>query len=161
MTLYEYKLLDEMEQAEVLWDQGVLLGDRTDEEHKVLLYQIDGFYVEVFYSPKSNAIKRIRSFRSVDQLRSYLARIDIAALLQLFSNLFYGNCNCSEQFYIQLCVLFYVPRIDHSPIAALLIWFKEDFLSIHIYSKPMRKAKLQQSGREKQLLVLISNRYFK
>lgn len=40
--------MDEMEQAEAIWD-AVLLGDREDEEHKILLYQIDSFYVEVFY----------------------------------------------------------------------------------------------------------------
>jgi hypothetical protein len=32
MTLYDYKLLDEMKQVEVLWDKGVLLGNRRDEE---------------------------------------------------------------------------------------------------------------------------------
>jgi hypothetical protein len=48
MTLYQFKAMDEMEQAEAVWD-GVFIADREDEEHKILLYQIDAFYVEVYY----------------------------------------------------------------------------------------------------------------
>jgi hypothetical protein len=48
MTLYQFLAMDEMEQQEAIWE-GVLIADRQDEEHRILLYQIDGFYVEVFY----------------------------------------------------------------------------------------------------------------
>lgn len=47
MTLYEFNALDEMEQAEAVWD-GVHIGERFDEEHNILLYHIDKFYVEAF-----------------------------------------------------------------------------------------------------------------
>jgi hypothetical protein len=40
MTLYEFIALDEMEQAEAVWD-GVHIADREDEEHRILLYQIN------------------------------------------------------------------------------------------------------------------------
>ena len=42
MTLYEFNALDEVEQSETVWN-GVFLGDRKDSEHRILLYQIDGF----------------------------------------------------------------------------------------------------------------------
>ena len=77
MTLYQYKALQEGEQATVLWDKGVFLGERSYEEHRILLYQIDGFYVEVFYHQEQNKLVRLRSFRIVDQLRPYLERMDI------------------------------------------------------------------------------------
>jgi hypothetical protein len=77
MTLYQYKTLQEKEQAEVLWDKGVHLGERFDAEHKILLYQIEGFYVEVFYNLKINAIERLISFKSIDRLRPYLGIITI------------------------------------------------------------------------------------
>jgi len=48
MTLYEFNAMDEMEQAEAVWD-GVYIADREDIEHRILLYQLDNFYVEVFY----------------------------------------------------------------------------------------------------------------
>jgi hypothetical protein len=34
MTLYEFNALDEMEQAEAIWD-GVFIGDRKDDEHRI------------------------------------------------------------------------------------------------------------------------------
>jgi hypothetical protein len=48
MTLYQFNSLDEMEQAEAVWD-GVHIGERWDEEHNILPYQIDSFYIEVFH----------------------------------------------------------------------------------------------------------------
>jgi hypothetical protein len=81
MTIYQYKVLQEKEQAEVLWEMGVHLGERFDGEHKILLYQIEGFYVEVFYHQEQNKLVRLRSFRNVDQLRPYLERMDITQLL--------------------------------------------------------------------------------
>ena len=77
MTLYEFNQLDEMEQAEAVWD-GVFIGDREDAEHKILLYQIDSFYVEVYYHKEYNVIRRFRSFSSTDQLQPYLEKIKIS-----------------------------------------------------------------------------------
>ena len=42
MTLYDFNAMDEMSQAEAVWS-GVLLVDRQDDLHNILLYQIDGF----------------------------------------------------------------------------------------------------------------------
>lgn len=76
MTLYEFNALDEMEQAEAVWD-GVFLGDRKDDEHRILLYQIDGFYVEAYYHMDYNILRRFRSFSSTDHLDPYLKEIDL------------------------------------------------------------------------------------
>lgn len=80
MTLYAFDHSNEIEQVEMLW-QGVRIGERSDKEHKIALYQIDGFYVEVFCHPEHDAISRIRSFRSVCQFSPYLDEIDLAKLL--------------------------------------------------------------------------------
>jgi hypothetical protein len=47
MTLEEFYDLDEMEQREIVWENGEFLHDRMDEEkvHRVALYQIFSFYV--------------------------------------------------------------------------------------------------------------------
>ena len=81
MTLNDYKQLDEIEQTEVLLERGIHLGERTDGAHSIVLYQIEGFYVEVFYHEQHNTITRLRSFRSVDQLRPYLEKVDISQFL--------------------------------------------------------------------------------
>jgi len=76
MTLYQFNALDEMEQAEAVWN-GVFLGDRRESEHRILLYQIDAFYVEVYYHLEYNTLRRFRSFSSCDQLDPYLTQIDL------------------------------------------------------------------------------------
>ena len=75
MTLYQFNQLDEMEQQEAIWE-GALIADRMDREYKILLYQIDGFYVEVFYHQEYNVIRRYRSFASTEQLAPNLERLN-------------------------------------------------------------------------------------
>lgn len=72
--------MDEMEQAEAVWS-GTHIGERQDEEHNILLYQIDGFYVEAYYHREYNELRRFRSFSSTDQLELYTEQIDIVNLL--------------------------------------------------------------------------------
>ena len=38
MTLYQFNDLDELERSEVLWDKGVIVGDKEDKDHKYILY---------------------------------------------------------------------------------------------------------------------------
>lgn len=45
MTLYQFNALDEMEQIEAIWEHGVHIAERLHEEYKLILYQIDSFYV--------------------------------------------------------------------------------------------------------------------
>ena len=76
MTLYQFLALDEMEQQEAIWD-GVHIADRDEGEHKILLYQIDAFYVEVFYHKEYNVIRKYLPFNSIDKLAPYLEQIEI------------------------------------------------------------------------------------
>ncbi|MEI9911745.1 MAG: hypothetical protein WDO71_20110 [Bacteroidota bacterium] len=77
MTLYQFNALDEMEQAEALWEKGVHIGERFDEEHNILLYQIDGFYLEAYYHREYNVLMRFRTFSSLEQLTPYLEKLNI------------------------------------------------------------------------------------
>ena len=81
MTLYQFNAADEAEQIEALWDKGVHIGDRQDEEHIIVLYQIDSFYVEVYYNQEYNVIRRFRSFSDTDQLEPYAIQIEIVNFL--------------------------------------------------------------------------------
>ncbi len=80
MTLYEFNALDEMEQAEAVW-AGVHIGERFDEEHNILLYQIDKFYVEAYIHREYGVLRKFRSFSSTYQLELYIGQIDIVKLL--------------------------------------------------------------------------------
>ena len=72
MTLYQFNMLDENEQAEAVWD-GVRIGERHDEEHSILLYQLDSFYVEVFYDREHNVIRKFETLTE-DQILLYMDR---------------------------------------------------------------------------------------
>lgn len=77
MTLYQFNALDELQQADVIWEQGVFLGSRTEEPYEYILYQIDGFYVELHCHTKQNSIKRARVFSNPDHLQPYLEEMTI------------------------------------------------------------------------------------
>lgn len=79
MTLYQFNALDEMEQAQTAWE-GTHLGNRSHENFDVLLYQVDSFYVEIFYEREFNTIAKLRSFSSTDQLTPYFSQIDISGI---------------------------------------------------------------------------------
>ena len=53
MTPEQFYELDEMEQAEVIWD-GKHIADRQDNEHHILLYKIDDLFVEVYHHKEQN-----------------------------------------------------------------------------------------------------------
>jgi hypothetical protein len=81
MTLFQFKQLENNEQGEVTWQKGVHLSTRFSGLHAILLWQIDSFYVEIFYNRIDDKIERLRSFRSTIPLGPYLNQIDINAVL--------------------------------------------------------------------------------
>lgn len=46
----------------------------------VLLFQLDGFYVEVFYNTATNSVSFVKSFEDMDGLEVYLPMVDISAV---------------------------------------------------------------------------------
>jgi hypothetical protein len=83
MTLHQFKLLSEDEQAGAIWQYGVLLDTRLQDVYDVLLYTIDCFYVEVYYDLEQNKIDCFESFSSLDGLDLYIQKLDISLLLKL------------------------------------------------------------------------------
>ena len=77
MTLYEFNRLDETEQHEAVWNDGVMVGDRMEDEHKIILYQLFSFYVELYYHVEFNVLRRLRSFSSTECLDAYIDHFKI------------------------------------------------------------------------------------
>lgn len=80
MTLEQFNLSDDNQQAFAL-SNGVCVAGREEGEFKVLLYQLQRFYVEVFYHPAKKQIERWRGFESTEELEPYLQKIPMACLL--------------------------------------------------------------------------------
>lgn len=71
ITLYDFLGMSEADQYEVVW-KGTYLGDRQESDLRIQCYSLGTFYVEVYYDPKENQIRRLRSFSQIEQLAPYL-----------------------------------------------------------------------------------------
>ena len=81
ITLYEFNSLDEFEKGSALWEYGVFLSQRFEEEIGYNLYQLNNFYVEVMYNGGINAITKFTSFSTITKLEPYLDKIDITSIV--------------------------------------------------------------------------------
>lgn len=81
MTHYLFDSMSESLQLEVVRQKGVLLAERMAGFYKVCLYEVGGFYAEVFYHHHFNVPVRIRTFQEADGLDPYLEQLNIDDLL--------------------------------------------------------------------------------
>ena len=81
MTLYHYRLLNDNLQIKIIENEGVLIDERIKYPYKILLYQVDSFYVEKHTHLHFNVIHKIKSFSGTQHLAPYLNKIDISALV--------------------------------------------------------------------------------
>lgn len=81
MTLYDFKLLTDNKQLDILYKQGVYIGKRKYGHEIVVLYQLEGFYVEVFYVKYRCYVHRLHCFHSTLLLDPYLEDINVEHLV--------------------------------------------------------------------------------
>ena len=70
MTMRLFNLLSKKEQADVLEDEGVYLYTRQEPEFVIDLYEIQGFFVEVYYHKCQKEFIIVKSFQSDEQPQS-------------------------------------------------------------------------------------------
>ena len=76
-----FQQLSKREQTTTTWEQGVFVAMRKSENLMVLLYQLDTFYVEMYYNHPLVKIEKVRCFSCTDELEPYLSAIDLSDLL--------------------------------------------------------------------------------
>jgi hypothetical protein len=81
VTLYQYNQLTEDEQANTVYQQGVLISLRYSARHRILLYQVGPFYVEIYYNPRKSCIDQFKSFDNLELLAPYLEKINLEGIL--------------------------------------------------------------------------------
>jgi hypothetical protein len=82
MTLFEFKALPRSSQIDAICDCGVRLAAREELEYNITLYQIEDFYVEIFYDRQLKQISYIKASNNTILLEPYLDSINIGELLQ-------------------------------------------------------------------------------
>jgi hypothetical protein len=80
MTLTEFNRLNEFQQAEFLLDHGVKVAERIYKDFTIFLYQVNLFYVEVYFHNLFNIIQGFKGFDNITVLDPYLETIDITEL---------------------------------------------------------------------------------
>ena len=80
MTLYGFNALDEAEKHEAIWEYGVMVGERIEEDDTVILYQIFSFNVELYHHRELNVLRRLRSFSSTKCLDVYIEDFSLNSL---------------------------------------------------------------------------------
>jgi hypothetical protein len=81
MTLQEFSALPDEEKAALLYEQGVYIGKRKLAATIVILYQLEGFYAEVYYRQYRRIIECISCFAGTARLDPYLPQIDVEHLV--------------------------------------------------------------------------------
>lgn len=81
MKLYEFNTLNMEAQIDAVCSKGVCLGGRQEPQFRIFLYQVDGFYVEVFYHWGTKKVTDFKAFMDTDLLEPYLDEINLAELM--------------------------------------------------------------------------------
>lgn len=83
MTLQQFRAASCKMQEKLVKRKGVFLMERKSLGVSVLLFQLDGFYIEVFYNTATATVSFIKSFNDMDGIEAYLVNIDISELLAI------------------------------------------------------------------------------
>jgi hypothetical protein len=81
MKLVEFNLLSQNEKINLLYEEGIYIGKQKINGLYCLLFQLEGFYIEIIYKKYRQYIKRIYCFADTEYLDPYLERMDIALLV--------------------------------------------------------------------------------
>ena len=83
MDIRDFNFMDGMAKTEVLATKGVFLAERNDGCFRISLYQVNDFYVEIYYHKTRYFYLCIRSFEDVSEIFPYLEEIDITEIYKV------------------------------------------------------------------------------
>lgn len=72
MQLADFTSLPANRQLDTLYFTGDILANRYEGENIFLLYNLNGFYVELRYDAFNNHLHQVTAFRDTDKLEPYL-----------------------------------------------------------------------------------------
>jgi hypothetical protein len=81
MTDQLFSTTAEIEKARALWEKNVLVAERSDEFHKLKLYQLRDAYLEVTWHIHFNVVIKASRFTDTNRLEPYLEEISLQGLL--------------------------------------------------------------------------------
>ena len=82
MTIEKFNQLPIEEQQRAVLQDGVFLAERKDFPLRMMLYDMNSFYVEVFFLSRNNKAAWLNAFDSMEKLEPYLTNINISPVLE-------------------------------------------------------------------------------
>mgnify|MGYP003581530527 CR=1 FL=1 len=67
MTVKQFQDLEEVDQLKILIQFGILIGEITEQNARVFMYQVQDFYVETRYTMQTDDLTSIESFSRMDR----------------------------------------------------------------------------------------------
>ena len=83
MKLQQFRSASQEVQEKLVQRRGVFLMERKSLGVSVLLFQLEGFYVEVFYNTGTGVVNLVKSFDDMDGIEAYLNRVDISEVMAM------------------------------------------------------------------------------
>lgn len=80
LSLIQFMDLPQELQFEALHKNGVYVGKRKNNEQSIVLFQLHGFYVEVYYKHYRKEIDRLITSDTTEILQPYLDQINVRDL---------------------------------------------------------------------------------
>jgi hypothetical protein len=77
MELKEFKYERKDKKIEMLFSNGIYLATRIEKNNTILLFQINSFYVEVYFYDDFSEPGYMKAFTDTGFLNPYLEQIDI------------------------------------------------------------------------------------
>lgn len=81
MIIQHFNTLSKQDQQNNLLKDGIFLAEREDGPFRIMLYQMDSFYVEVYFFNLYNKVAFLQSFTDTDALQPYLEQLDVNTML--------------------------------------------------------------------------------
>ncbi len=80
--IQQFDTLSKEDQQNELLKNGIFLAERQDGPFRIMLYQLNGFYVEVYFFNLYNKVAFFQTFEDTEALQPYLEQINVKTLLQ-------------------------------------------------------------------------------
>ncbi len=80
MKISDFIMLSIEEKSTIVLHTGILIGKRRTDNFFIFLFQLDGFYAEVFCNLDDKSVQEYRVFQSTSQLQPYLETVSIDGL---------------------------------------------------------------------------------
>lgn len=81
MALEHFKTLDKETQQDLVLAHGTFLAERVDGPFRIMLYELENFYVEVHFFNLYNKVAFFTAFDDIESLEPYLEQMDLSDVL--------------------------------------------------------------------------------